>query len=220
MNQMIFMTGGTGYLGRPLAERLLAKGQSVRLLVRPGSERKAPSGADVVVGDPMNPRSFQDEIPSGGVFVQLLGTPKPAPWKGKEFEQVDGRSALASIQAACTAGVRRFVYVSVAHPAPVMKSYIRVRSQCERALVESGLTYTILRPWYVLGTGHWWPYSLLPFYWIAKSIPSARGNALRLGLVTHPQMVAALEWAVLAKDSANQVLDVPAIRRVAAGDSV
>jgi nucleoside-diphosphate-sugar epimerase len=34
----VFMTGGTGYIGRPLIEALLAKGYSVHALIRPGSE--------------------------------------------------------------------------------------------------------------------------------------------------------------------------------------
>jgi uncharacterized protein YbjT (DUF2867 family) len=52
---------------------------------------------------------------------------------------------------------QHFVYVSVAHPAPAMKAYIEVRSRCEEIIRASGLNTTILRPWYVLGPGHYWP---------------------------------------------------------------
>ena len=61
-----------------------------------------------------------------------------------------------------SAGVQHFVYISVAHPAPMMKAYIEVRSQCEAMIRQSGMNATILRPWYVLGPGHRWPYLLLP----------------------------------------------------------
>jgi len=36
----VFITGGTGYIGRPLIETLLAKGYRVHALARPGAETK------------------------------------------------------------------------------------------------------------------------------------------------------------------------------------
>lgn len=50
------------------------------------------------------------------------------------------------------AGIRHFVCVSVAHPAPVMKEYIAARSQAEAALQASGLNATALRPWLTIET--------------------------------------------------------------------
>ncbi|MGC4097629.1 MAG: hypothetical protein QM706_10970 [Nitrospira sp.] len=74
--------------------------------------------------------------------------------EGAEFRAIDLISGLAAIDAAKHIGVDHFVYVSVAHPAPIMKEYIAVRSECEAALLISGLSATILRPWYILGPGH------------------------------------------------------------------
>jgi uncharacterized protein YbjT (DUF2867 family) len=112
------------------------------------------------------------------------------------------------------AGVSHFVYVSVAHSAPMMKAYIDVRSQCEDALAESGLNCTILRPWYVLGPGHSWPYLLIPFYKIAEVWPSTRASARRLGLVTLPQMVNALAQSVDSPPTGIRILEVPEIKTV------
>jgi len=53
---------------------------------------------------------------------------------------------------------------------------------------------------------------LIPLYKLFELIPSKRDTALRLGLVTHNQMVAALATAVTQGPSGNRVLDVPAIR--------
>ena len=58
-----------------------------------------------------------------------------------------------------------------------------VRQPCQQRQVrESGLAYTIIRPWYVLGPGHRWAYILYPMYWIASLIPSMRDGARRLGM--------------------------------------
>lgn len=61
---------------------------------------------------------------------------------------------------------------------------------------ESGLNATILRPWYVLGPGHRWPYALLPMYWLMEVLPSMREARGVSALVTLEQMVGALVDAV------------------------
>ena len=118
----------------------------------------------------------------------------------------------ASLRAAVAAEVKHFVYLSVAHPAPIMHDYISVRMECEWMIRESGLNATFLRPWYVLGPGHWWPYILKPLYSLAESVNAQRENALRLGLVTRDEMTSALLWATMNPASGVRTLDVPAIR--------
>ena len=118
--------------------------------------------------------------------------------------------------AAKPAGIRHFVYVSVAHPAPMMHAYIAVRSECEAAIESAGLNATILRPWYVLGPGHQWPYLLLPIYKIAEWIPQTRKGAQRLGLVTLEQMLNALTFAVENPVQGIRLMGVPEIRAATA----
>lgn len=110
------------------------------------------------------------------------------------------------------------VYVSVAHPAPMMHAYIAVRSEGERMLAATGTPLTVLRPWYVLGPGHWWPYALVPFYWLFERIPSKRAAARRLGLVTHVQMLSALAQAAGGSPPGDtRIVDVPGIRSAGHG---
>jgi uncharacterized protein YbjT (DUF2867 family) len=119
------------------------------------------------------------------------------------------------VTAASTANVGHIVYVSVAHPAPVMQAYIEVRMAGERAIDTAGLTATVLRPWYVLGPGHWWPIVLMPIYALLEVFPSTREGAQRLGLVTIGQMVRALVRAIEHPPRPRQVriVNVPDIRR-------
>jgi len=113
-------------------------------------------------------------------------------------------------------GIRHFVYLSVAHPAPMMQDYIAVRSECEAAIESAGLNATILRPWYVLGPGHRWPYLLLPVYTVAELLPPTREGAQRLGLVTLEQMTNALTVAVENPVDGIRVVTVPEIRAACA----
>ena len=190
------MTGATGYLGRPLTALALRRGHSVSAFVRPGSEARVELGARVIVGNPFSSDELAPACSAGDTLVHLIGTPRPNPSKAQQFLEVDLASARAAAAAASHAAVAHIVYVSVAHPAPVMRAYIAARVQAEAAIRATGIPATILRPWYVLGAGHWWPYALVPLYKLFEWIPSKRESALRLGLVTHEQMITALMRAI------------------------
>jgi len=210
----VFLSGGTGYVGRALVAKLVERGHRARVLARPGSEHKVPPGAEVVEGNPLDPATFASAVSAADAFVQLTGVAHPAPWKEAAFRAIDLVSLNASAAVATQAGLTHFVYVSVAQPAPVMQAYIRVRQECEAILKAQGLTTTILRPWYVLGPGHRWPAALAPVYALLEAIPATRDGAQRLGLVTLDQMANALLWAVEHPPTESRILDVPAIRAI------
>jgi uncharacterized protein YbjT (DUF2867 family) len=208
----VFITGGTGYLGRPLIAELVQRGHEVRALVRVGSESRLPAGCKAVLGDALDGNSYREHISPADTFVQLVGVPHPNPSKAAQFRSVDLASAAGAMKAAVETGIQHFVYLSVAHPAPVMKAYIEVRTACETMLRESRMNATILRPWYILGPGHRWPYALLPMYWLMELLPSTRAGARRLGLVTLEQMVSALVNAVENPSRGVRIVEVPEIR--------
>lgn len=212
----VFIAGGTGYIGRVLIPLLLERGHEVRALVRPGSRQKLPPGCEAVIGNALDVSSFAEQVAApSDTFVQLVGVPHPSPAKAAEFQSIDLVSTRASVSAAAGGGVKHFVYVSVAQPAPVMKAYQAARAQGELMIRDSGLDATILRPWYVLGPGHRWPYALIPMYWLFGRLPVTRDAALRLGLVTLEEMVRALVGSVESPASQIRILDVPAIRSAA-----
>lgn len=212
MRRSIFVTGGTGYLGRPLIERLVSLGHEVRALTRAQSKAKLPSGCIPILGDALDSKTYADHIRPSDTFVQLVGVSHPSPAKAKQFREIDLVSASGAIDTAAKAGVRHFVYLSVAQPAPIMKAYIQVRAECERKIRDSGMNATILRPWYVLGPGHRWPYLLLPIYRLMEIFPATRKGAFRLGLVTHAQMVQALVDSVESPSTGVRLVEVPEIR--------
>jgi len=122
--------------------------------------------------------------------------------------------ALPMYKAARDAGVRHFIYLSVAQPASMMQAFVAVRAEGEALLRASGMKATFVRPWYVLGPGHWWPYALVPFYWVAELLPATREPARRLGLVTISQMLKALVWSVENPPDDIRILDVPKIKEL------
>jgi uncharacterized protein YbjT (DUF2867 family) len=211
--QNIFITGGTGYIGRALIPELLARGNRVCALVRSGSERKLPAGCESVCGDPLNAKSFAGNIFQAETFIQLVGVPHPSPAKAKQFREIDLVSVRESIAAASAAKVQHFIYLSVAQPAPVMREYIAVRAEGEAMIRASGMDATFIRPFYVLGPGHRWPYFILPMFWLAEMLPSKRESARRLKPVTLWQVIAALLRAVENPPNGVRAVEAEEMRR-------
>ena len=84
----VFITGGTGYVGRPLITLLLDRGHDVRALVRPGSEKKLPVGCQPVFGNALDGNSYAGQIKPADTFVQLVGVAHPSPSKAAEFRSL------------------------------------------------------------------------------------------------------------------------------------
>ena len=210
----ICITGGTGYIGSRLIPLLARRGHQLTAIVRPGSEKRIATDATLVTADPLKEKSYTDSIRGCDTFVHLIGVPHPSPAKAAQFRSIDLPSIHVAVNAARDAGVSHFIYLSVAQPAPMMEDFIAVRAEGEALIRASGIKATFVRPWYVLGPGHWWPYALLPFYWIAELLPPTRESARRLGLITVSTILNALAWSVENPTDDVRVLDVPAMRQL------
>ena len=211
----IFIAGATGYIGRHLGPELIARGHAVRALVRASSVSKLPNGAEAVLGDALDASTFADRIAPSDTFIQLVGVPHPSPAKAQQFREIDLVAIRESVRASVGTTIRHFIYLSVAHPAPVMKDYVAVRMEGERLLRESGIAATFIRPWYVLGPGHRWPYALLPLYWIWSVFPRHRDTAARLYPVRLGDVVRTIADAAGANANGIRIIEAGEIRAAA-----
>jgi len=125
----VFVTGGTGYIGQLLIPELQTRGHHVRVLARPSATCRVPTGAMPVVGDALEADSVTAALKPGEAVIHLVGTPHPNPSKAEEFQKVDLASIRATVTAAARIGISHLVYVSVAHPAPIMRAYIEKRDR-------------------------------------------------------------------------------------------
>ena len=154
---MILVVGATGTLGGRIARDLLVKGKDVRILVRdpsPSTEMAAvgmatsaesliDTGAQPVKGD-LTDRVSLDAACAG---VDTVITTATTTKREQNLEGRDLNGTLNLIAAATQAGVRHFIYTSaygsaIDHPAPLFQ----IKATCEKALEESGMSWTILLP--------------------------------------------------------------------------
>ncbi len=70
----VFMTGGTGFVGRKLAEKLAQEGLEVTVLTRSASRiRSAPRGVSLLEGDPISQGPWQEKAASHEIVINLAG---------------------------------------------------------------------------------------------------------------------------------------------------
>ena len=142
---ILLVVGATGTLGRQVVRRALDEGYTVRCLVR--SPRKAAFlqewGAELVRANLCKPETLPKAL-EGVTHVIDAATTRPT--DSLSIQQVDWDGKVALIQAACQAGIDRYLFFSILnadryHHVPLMS----IKTCTEKFLAESGLNYTVIQ---------------------------------------------------------------------------
>ena len=204
MRQFSVVTGAFGFTGKYIASRLLGNGETVKTITG-HPERPNPFGDHVMVAP------FHFEEPDR-LAAELSGasTVYNTYWVRFSHGDVTFDRAVENSKtlfgAARDAGVQRIVHVSITNPSlDSPYPYFRGKAEVERALVESGLSYAIIRPAFVFGEGD---VLLNNMAWLLRRFPffvvPGHGN-YRMQPV-HVEDVAQLAVEVAAKGE-NQIMD-------------
>ncbi len=144
------VTGAFGYTGKYIAQRLLEAGKQVVTLTNSPS-RANPFGRQVT------PFSFDFDQPQLLVEhlrgVSVLYNTYWVRFNHRLFKHADAvQNTLTLFKAAKEAGVERVVHVSITNPSEDSKlEYFRGKALLEKALVDSKVSYAILRPAVLFG---------------------------------------------------------------------
>jgi len=154
----ILVIGSPGFVGRHVAQALLADGYAVRCLARNPARVQdlATSGCEVVQGDISDLASMQRALQSvDAVYISIHTlSPQPASTAGQGFMDVE-MNGLENIVTACrTNGVRRLMYVTSLGVAPDSPSaWVRGRWEAQQFLLNSGIDVTVIQPGQIVGVG-------------------------------------------------------------------
>lgn len=146
--KFVLVTGATGQQGGAVAKALIQKGHRVRGITRNVSSEKAKAlasaGAEMVAGDFTHPESLISAA-AGVDSIYAMTTPFES---GMEAETAQG---LALIKAAKAADVGHLVYSSVGNAdEPTGIPHFDSKFEVEKALIESGVPYSISAPVYFM----------------------------------------------------------------------
>jgi nucleoside-diphosphate-sugar epimerase len=169
--QLNVVTGATGLLGSHVAEQLVARGERVRALVRPGSDTAflRHLGVDLCPGDLRDPGSLTPVVAGADVVYHCAARVGDwGSWRDFQAEVIDTTRNLVAACRAC--GVRRLLHVSsvavYGHPPSrqritedeplgqrlrLLDHYCRAKCLAEDAVREAGLAATVVRPSWIFG---------------------------------------------------------------------
>ncbi len=152
----VLVTGATGFVGPRVVHALRARDYDVRALVR-RPERAAQLrawGAEVATGDITDPASLRAALTGCTHVVHLVAILSGS---AADFERVMTQGTKELVAAAKAEGVEQFVLMSAlgtSEPATgAVVPYYAAKWAEERAVIESGLAYTIFRPSFIFGRG-------------------------------------------------------------------
>ena len=145
------VTGAFGYTGRFITQRLLRSATVVRTLTN-HPDRPNPFGERVEVA----PLAFDDR-PALVAGLQGVGVLYNTYWirfaRGDVTFDRAVRNTGRLVEAAAEAGVRRIVHLSITNPGAFSLPYFTGKARAENLIVESPLSYGIVRPTVLFGDG-------------------------------------------------------------------
>jgi dihydroflavonol-4-reductase len=158
MPRPVLVTGATGFVGSAVALALAKRGETLRLLVRPGSDRRNLEGidAELVEGDLSRPETLAASVAGCGQVYHVaadyrLWVPDP-----EAMMRANVEGSVALLRAAHAAGVERAVYCSSVaalglkgdgtvadettpvDPAKIVGVYKQSKYRAEQAVLELG----------------------------------------------------------------------------------
>jgi NADH dehydrogenase len=158
----IAITGGTGFIGKHLAQDLAERGHEVVIVARGlyirGQGIPTNNNITFMQANVTDTQALSQAFAGCSAVVQCAGTSQDS---SQTFQQVHVQGASSAVAAARQAGVKKFVLVSYLHARPQRGSdYLTTKWEGEKIVRESGLNYTILKAGLVYGPGDHLLYNL------------------------------------------------------------
>jgi uncharacterized protein YbjT (DUF2867 family) len=195
---IVAMTGGSGFTGRYVAERLVAAGRQLRCLARPGSDTAGLTGrVDLVPGNLDDRESLRRLLTGADALVSVASL---------------GFGHAPNLVDACeAAGVRKAVFFSTTSIFTKLESASKgTRLAAERRIEESRIAWTILRPTMIYGTERDRNLSrLIRFLSKAPVVPLPGGGRALLQPVFVEDLAAAVEKVLATTTAERRAYNLP-----------
>lgn len=205
----VFLTGGTGFVGRHIARRTAERGHRLRALVRePESAGSLTElGAELVEGDVTGDEVLDEAIAGCDVVIQLVGIIRERPPE-QTFENVHTRGTRRVLEAAQRADVGKFILMSALGAKTDGTAYQRTKYEAEEVVRRSGIPYVIFRPSVIVGPDGEFMRLLLRMVRRLRLIPVIGDGRYRLQPVDVADLADAFVQAAERENLKNESFDI------------
>jgi uncharacterized protein YbjT (DUF2867 family) len=151
----VFLTGGTGFVGKEIMRQLIVRRHSVTCLVRnPDSpsaiELKAHFGIELVRGDVTDRKSLDGLLERFDAVIHLVGIISEV--GDRTFGKVHTGGTKNMVEATVLQRAQRFIFMSALGTRPnAVSRYHQTKWAAEEWVRNSGMQFTIFRPSLVYG---------------------------------------------------------------------
>ncbi len=142
----VFVLGATGTIGRATVRALVQRGHEVVCFVRPGAGGPRFDGATVRRGDVTDRDSLARDGFQGESFDALVSCMASRTGAPKDAWAIDHQAHVSALAAAKDAGVSQMVLLSAICVQKPLLAFQHAKLAFETALIDSGVTYSIVRP--------------------------------------------------------------------------
>jgi divinyl chlorophyllide a 8-vinyl-reductase len=155
-SRRVLLLGATGTIGLATVLALIQHGHDVVCFVRPRQDAKgqvcknpripALEGVSIRYGDPTQLDSLARVGFAGEHFDAVISCMASRTGRPRDAWRVDHQAHVHALEAARAAGVKHFVLLSAICVQKPLLAFQHAKLAFEKVLIESGLTYSIVRP--------------------------------------------------------------------------
>jgi uncharacterized protein YbjT (DUF2867 family) len=149
----VFVAGVSGFTGRALLALPEASRLDLVLHLRPGSSNLGSFEQDprtkVAAFDDVD--ALADAMSGCQSILSMVGIVRAKFGPGVSYETVDYGTTVALAEAGKKAGIEHFVLMSSMGADLPLGPYLKWKRKAEKAVIDSGIPYTIVRPSYLVG---------------------------------------------------------------------
>jgi len=157
---MILVVGASGILGYEICQQLCNENLPVRAMVRESTDpakinRLRELGVEIARGDLRKSRSFIHALQGVNALISTASSMPFSYVPGENDPVLVDRNGIKSlVDQAKIAGVSHFIYTSFSGNINLDFPLCNAKREVEKHLLQSGMTFTILRPSYLMETWH------------------------------------------------------------------
>jgi uncharacterized protein YbjT (DUF2867 family) len=197
---VLFLAGATGATGRTALRLASERGIEVVAHVRPRSVQKLEGDPRAIAFELTDGPALEAALKGCTAVLQLIGTIRQRFSQGDTYASSDIETTRLLVEAAKRVGAKPHVVLlsSVGAGRPV-GAYLKAKAEAERVVIDSGLSYTLVRPSALVGDRHHVP------GWVSTV---TRGLGLRsFQPITLEALAAALLYAGITQSPRNAIVE-------------